>query len=140
MSSARTGILERIIRIQTPPVPVTQAHLDGYLEEMLARLPSPDLAPRIRAGFRDIPHAETMPAFEALLLDSEGYLWVEDYNIPGDTLRTWTVFDEEGNPRTRLSLPRDNRVMDIGMDFVLAVFQDELGVESVRSYPLIRGT
>lgn len=133
------GRLERIVRLQIPAVPVTQVHLDGLLEERLARLPSPDLAPQIRAGFRDTPHAETMPAFQALLLDSEGYLWVEDYNIPGDTLRTWTVFDEDGNPRTRLSLPRDNRVMDMGMDFVLAVFQDELGVEYVRSYPLTRG-
>ena len=134
-----TGMLERIIRIQTPPVPVAQEHLDGYLEEMLARLPSPELAPQVRAGFRDIPHAETMPAFQALLLDSEGFLWVEDYNLPGDTLRTWTVFDEEGNAITRLSLPRNNRVLEIGSGFVLAVFQDELGVEYVRSYPLTRG-
>jgi len=133
-----SGALARIIRVQIPPVVVTEAHLQGYLEEMLARLPSPDLAPQIRAGFRDTPHAETMPAFQALLLDSEGYLWVEDYNIPGDTLRSWTVFDDEGRAKTRLSLPKANRVMDIGEDSVLAVYTDGLGVEYVRVYPLTR--
>jgi len=86
-----------------------------------------------------MPHADFMPAFEALLLDSEGYLWVEDKNIPGDTLRTWTVFDKSGVPETRLSLPATNRVLDIGRDFVMAVFRDELDVEYVRVYPLTRG-
>ena len=134
-----SGQLVRIVRIQVPPVPVTEAHLDGLLEEWLARLPSSDMAPAFRAGFRDTPHAETLPAFEDLLLDSEGCLWVEDIHIPGDTLRSWTVFDEEGVPLTRLSLPTDNRVLDIGEDFVLAVFSDEFGVEYLRSYPLTRG-
>ena len=134
-----SGELVRIIRVQVPPVAVTDAHLEGLLEETLARLPDPELAPAIRSGFRDAPHADFMPAFEALVLDSEGCLWVEDTHIPGDTLRSWTVFDEEGVPLTRLSLPVANRVLDIGKDYVLAVFADELGVESVRSYPLTRG-
>ncbi len=134
-----SGALERIVRVRTSPVAVTQAHLDGRLEELLASLPNPDMAPQIRSGFRDTPHAEFMPAFEAVLLDSEGYLWVEDKNIPGDTLRTWTVFDPEGIPLTRLSLPIANRVLDIGEDYVMAVFEDELGVEYVCTYPLVRG-
>jgi hypothetical protein len=136
-SSAR---LERVIRIDTPSQPVTQEHLEGRLEELLSRLPSPDLAPQVRVGFWDTPHAENMPAMESLLLDSEGYLWVEDKNLPGDTLRTWTVFDNEGVPITRLSLPMSNRVMEIGADYVLALFEDELGVEYVRFYPLNRGS
>lgn len=134
-----SGNLTRILRVRTSPVVVTDAHLEALLEERLARIPDPDLAPQIRTGFWDTPHAETLPAFEALLLDSEGCLWVEDTHIPGEALRTWTVFDEEGAPLTRLSLPVDNRVLDIGIDFVLARFEDELGVEYVRSYPLARG-
>lgn len=134
-----SGRLVRIVRVQIPPVAVTDAHLEGLLEEWLARLPSPDMAPAVRTGFRDTPHAEFMPAFEALILDAEGCLWLEDVHLPGDRLRTWTVFDEEGVPLTRLSLPFENRVLDIGEDYVLAVFEDDLGVEYVRSYPLDRG-
>lgn len=129
----------RLIRVQVPPMAVTDAHLDGLLEEWLARLPSADMAPAFRSGFRDTPHAETMPAFEDLLLDSKGLLWVEEIHIPGDTLRTWTVFDEDGVPRTRLSLPVTNRVLEIGEGYVLAAFEDEMGVEYLRSYPLTRG-
>ena len=131
--------LERVIRVDTEPVAVTRAHLEGLLEERLANLPSQDLAPGVRAGFWDTPHAEVMPAFESLFQDSEGYIWVEDKNLPGDTLRTWTVFPGEGVPVTRLSLPRSNRVLDIGPDYVLTSFEDELGVEYVREYRLTRG-
>jgi hypothetical protein len=134
-----SGGLVRIIRVPLPLVEVTDAHLDGLLEEWLDRLPSPDMAPAFRSGFSQTPHAETMPAFEDLLLDSEGCVWVEDVHIPGDTLRTWTVFDDEGVPLTRLSLPTSNRVLEIGEDYVLAVYDDDLGVEYVRSYPLTRG-
>jgi hypothetical protein len=139
MFFASSGVLERVVRVRTSRVPVTEAHLEGRLEQLLARLPSPDMAPGFRASFRDLPHAEFMPAFEAVLLDSEGYLWVEDVNIPGDTLRTWTVFDTDGIPHTRLSLPVANRVFEIGQDYVLAAFEDELGVEYLRSYQLTRG-
>jgi len=136
----RSGGLTEIFRVQTPPVAVTSEHLDGLLEERLARLTDPDMAPMIRSSFGEMPQAETMPAFEALLLDSEGYLWVEDYHLPGDTFRTWTVFDEAGSPQTRLSLPFDNRVMEVGEDFVLALFEDDLDVEYVRVYPLTRSS
>lgn len=135
-----SGGLVRIVRVLIPPVAVTTEHLDGLLEEQLARLPDPAMEPAFRTGFRDNPHADHMPAFEALLLDSEGCLWVEDKNIPGDTLRTWTVFDRDGVPMTRLSLPMANRVLDIGEDFVLASFTDELDVEYVRVYSLGRGS
>jgi hypothetical protein len=97
------------------------------------------MAPAFRASFLDTPHADFLPAFESLDLDTEGCLWVEEVHLPGDTLRSWTVFDEEGVPLTRLSLPVENRMLDIGKDYVLTVFEDELGVESVRSYPLTRG-
>jgi hypothetical protein len=134
-----SGVLERIVRVRTSPVAVTEAHLEGRLQELLASLPFPDMAPQVRSGFQATPHADFMPAFEALFLDTRGFLWVEDINIPGDSLRSWTVFDTDGVPVTRLSLPMANRVLDIGTDYVLAAFEDELGVEYLRSYPLTRG-
>jgi hypothetical protein len=134
-----SGDLVRIVRVDVPPVAVTAEHLDGLLQERLAQLPSPDLAPAVRSAFGDTPHAETVPPFETLLLDSEAFLWVEDYHLPGDTLRSWTVFDWEGVPKTRLFLPYANRVFEIGEDYVLALFENDLGVHFLRMYPLARG-
>ncbi len=134
-----SGSLVRVVRVLTPPVAVTPTHLDGLLKERLARLQDPDIAPGIRSAFRDTPSADHLPAFERLFLDSEGYLWVEDYHLPGQEVRTWTIFDADGRPLTRLSLPAGNQVLQIGQDYVLARFRDELDVDFVRIYPLTRG-
>jgi hypothetical protein len=80
-----------------------------------------------------------MPAYQSLLVDAEGCLWVEDFQRPGVGLKSWTVFDAEGRPRTRLSLPASNRVLEIGSDYVMAIFEDALEVEYLRLYGLTRG-
>jgi hypothetical protein len=133
------GALTHLIRAQAPQVPVTSAILDGLLEERIADLDDPSMAPATRTSFQDVPAADFVPAFQNLFLDSEGFLWVEHMRLPGERLTTWTVFDDEGLPITQLSLPRQNRILDIGRDRVLALFEDELGVEYLRVYPLSRG-
>lgn len=133
------GRLERLVRVMAPPIPVTQEMLDGLLEERLAALDDPTRAPATRSSFDEIPAADFVPAYRNLFLDSEGFLWVEHYRLPGNGLSTWTIFDPDGVPVTELSLPRQNRILDIGPGKVLALFEDDLGVEYLRVYPLTRG-
>jgi hypothetical protein len=134
-----SGSLIRIIRVRTPLIPVTQAHLERLLEERLASLQDPDLEPGMRNDFWDTPPADYLPAFGAVAIDANGNLWVEDFRLPGHTVLTWTIFDPDGVPLTRLSLPAGNQMLEIGADFVLALFRDELDVDYVRVYPLTRG-
>jgi hypothetical protein len=129
----------RTIRVQTPPTPVTADHLDALLQESLSALPDPSMEARVRSSFTDVPHAEFLPAIGRLLMDPEGYLWVEDYHLPGGPLRTWTIFDPQGNPVTRLSHPARYRVLDVGIRKVLTLFEDNLGVEYLGILPLTRG-
>jgi len=133
------GRLERIIRVLQPQLPVTSQDVERYIEAEVAALDDPSRAPAIRSLLHDIPAPETMPAYQAFTVDSEGSLWVEDFRRPGEKLRTWTVFDREGRPRTRLSLPSDNRVLEIGRDYLMAVFEDSLGVQYLRLFALSRG-
>jgi hypothetical protein len=134
------GDLVKILRVRIPPTPVTSGLLEGLLEERIADLDDPSNAPATRSAFQDIPAADFVPAYRGLFLDSEGFLWVEHYRLPGQGLTTWSVFDPEGIPVTELSLPRQNRILDISQDKVLALYEDDLGVEYVRVYPLTRGS
>jgi hypothetical protein len=135
----RDGVLDRIIRVLIPPTPVTSREVDQLLEDRVAALDDPDDAPATRSSFGDIPHADFMPAYQDFFLDSEGFLWIESYRTPGVGFRSWTLFDSDGIPRTRLSLPRTNRLLDVGRSTVLTVFEDDLGVEYLRVFPLTRG-
>ncbi|MGW8267810.1 MAG: hypothetical protein ACWGSQ_15700 [Longimicrobiales bacterium] len=134
------GRLDRIIRVSLPLPPVSSRDVERFIEEEVAELDDPSTAPALRSSLRDMPTPETMPAFQGLVVDSEGFLWVEDFRPPGVGLRRWTVFDPEGTPRTRLSLPSSNRVLEIGQDYLMAVFEDHLGVEYLRLYSLQRGS
>jgi hypothetical protein len=134
-----TGRLESIFRVLQPPPPVTSSEVDRLMQERVASLDDPSQAPAVRSALRDMPTPPTMPAYQSLVVDADGCLWVEGFQRPGVGLKSWTVFDEEGRPRTRLSLPADNRVLEIGRDYVMAVFEDPLGVEYLRLYGLTRG-
>ena len=133
------GRLGRIIRVLQPLPSVTSQDVGRLIEERVADLEDPSQAPELRGALRDMPTPETMPAYQACLVDTEGFLWVEDFRRPGEGLRSWAVFDREGRPRTRLSLPSDNRVLEIGEDYLMAVFEDPLGVEYLRLHALRRG-
>jgi hypothetical protein len=134
-----TGGLDRIYRVSQPPSPVTRSEVDRLIQERVTSLDDPSQAPALRNALGDMPTPPTMPAYQSLLVDAEGCLWVEDFQRPGVGLKSWTVFDAEGRPRTRLSLPASNRVLEIGSDYVMAIFEDALEVEYLRLYGLTRG-
>ncbi len=133
------GRLGRILRVLMPLPPVTDRDVDQFIQERVAELEDPTQAPSVRTDLRQMPTPQTMPAYGGIIVDAADYVWVQDFPRPGVRLRTWTVFDPRGTPRTRLSLPSDNRVLEIGEDYALAVFEDELGVEYLRVFPLTRG-
>ncbi len=133
------GRLTRILRVSRPLTPVTSADVERLIEEAVTELEDPSRAPEVRSSYGEMPVPDFMPAYRGFHVDSEGCLWVEEYPLPGSSLRSWTVFDPDGSPLSTLSLPSDNRLLEIGEDFVMTVFQDPLGVEYLRIYALTRG-
>jgi len=134
-----TGRLDRIIRVSHPLTPVTSEDVERLVQEVVADLDDPSQAAGVRSSYRDMPIPDLMPAYRSFLLDSEGCLWVEEYPLPGEGLKTWAIFDAEGVPQTRLSLPSDNRILEVGEDYLMAIFEDQLGIEYLMIYPLTRG-
>ena len=70
--------------------------------------------------------------------DLFGYLWVESYRVPGDDPLSYDVFDPEGRLVGQATLPDDMEILEIGRDYLLTLFRDELEVEHIRLYPLRR--
>lgn len=91
---------------------------------------------------RDIerrPAADELPAFgETFLLDGEGNLWVQHYRTAVDSVNEWSVFERGGRWLGTVRMPSEFAAHQIGRDFVLGVWKDSLGVESVRKYGLVK--
>jgi hypothetical protein len=130
------GRLTRIVRTGTTLQPVTEAHLEAWVERALADVDADDRQERrdaLVAIGRDV-----VPPYGAIETDAAGNLWVEDYDDRLALAGRWTVFDAEGRFVARIALPAGLRVHDIGDDWLLGVERDDLDVERVRLYHLRR--
>lgn len=134
-----TGDPVRRIRRAHAPRQVTNADLASYREQPrdLSGVP-----PQLRAQFAkrnpDIPHRGTLPAFESLLPDEDGYLWIEHPRVTRAAEGRWDVFDREGQWLTTVATPAGLQVRQIGRDFMLGTALDSLDVEHVHLYTLNR--
>ncbi|MDE2781706.1 MAG: 6-bladed beta-propeller [Gemmatimonadota bacterium] len=88
---------------------------------------------------REVPFPERIPVYRRLILDAERNLWAERYRAPWEGQPSWYVFDEQGKWLGEVATPRGLHVFEIGTDYVLGRYLDELDVQSVVMIPLDRG-
>jgi hypothetical protein len=134
------GKLVELIRRRAEPRPVTRADFDAILQKRMESMGNSSFNSSLRQRFTDMmakmPVPSTLPAFSNLKVDSEGSLWVQEYPAPAAVGTEWTVFDPEGRMLGNVSMPDQFRPMQIGRDFVLGVWKNDLDVEHVRMYRL----
>ncbi len=137
-----SGSPRRIIRLAEPVVAPSRGDIDKLVEFRLAPW---DMTPEDvehftqvqLSDYAEMPMPEIMPAFSRLLVDEVGWLWAELYRFDVRAPMTWLVFGPNGEGFGSVDMPPDLEVWQIGRDFVLGVWQDELDVEYVRRHALI---
>jgi hypothetical protein len=145
------GSIDCIIRRTFQTVAVTSGDIAWLLGRALAKVEGTEARRRTRQRYRDLQHAKTMPAFgtprftageEAggpdMLIDIEGYLWVFEYYRPGEYRNQFSVFSREGVWQGSVVLPNGFEPSQIGKDFILGTWTDELGFAHARRYGLIK--
>ena len=83
---------------------------------------------------------ETFPAYSDIQTDALGYLWVEEFELPGADAhgKVWTVFDPDGQALGFVETPEDLRIFEIGADYVLGLVTDAFDVETIQLWSLTR--
>jgi hypothetical protein len=91
-----------------------------------------------------------VPAFLTFQVSQDGYVWTQEYQIERSMLLLravfppriepvrWTVFDPDGTQLGDVEIPVGFSISEIGDDYILGVFRDDLGVEQVRMYSLVK--
>jgi hypothetical protein len=130
------GTLQRLIRRPVPNAPVTAEEVEEFHRSYEDR--EERMAPIWRELYSKMTLPETKPAYGRLLVDADSNIWVAEYSEERDDEGTWSVFDPEGRFLGTVETPTGGRVQQIGGDFVLGVWRDELDVEYVRLYELIK--
>jgi len=131
------GKLLRVIRLAHEDLPVTQQDIDRYVADRMERA-RPDRRQIYETMFENMPFPSTMPAYSDLKVDAEENLWVGEYRPPGDHEPRWRIFDPTGAYLGIVNTPERFRIYEIGSDYVLGRWSDELDVEHIRIYPLLK--
>lgn len=88
--------------------------------------------PAMRRAIQALPRLENFPAYDKLMVDRGGRLWVRSFLKPLDEHRVWRVFGEHSSVLAFVRLPLTTTLLEVGRDYVLLVESDSLGVETVR--------
>jgi hypothetical protein len=129
------GTVERTIE----PRPVTPEDIRRSEAARLEQMSEPEAIERTEALHAQIPYPERMPAYRSLRTDRSGNLWVEGYEPDPNTPSRWTVLAPDGEVLAdRVGMPAGFEPHWIEEDFVLGVLRDDLDVEYVHGYRLIR--
>jgi hypothetical protein len=146
---APTGALLSIVRRRVEPQAVTSGHLDAEVERLLEGYRDSNLARMMERRVRDVPYPPTLPAFgpvaegrlpsmRSLILDRDGNIWVMEYDRPAVDDVRWSVFDPSGVMLGTVDFPDGFVLLDVGRAYVIGHWQDDLDVEHVQLYDLIK--
>lgn len=134
------GTLQSIVRLDRPVEPLTATDIAAYEAFVAEQADDNELTREQRREAAELEYPETKPAYaSAIRGDRLGNIWVPGFAV-SDAQRPplWAVFDRQGRYLGELEIPGRLRVFEIGSDYVLGVWRDELDVEHVRRYPLMK--
>jgi hypothetical protein len=134
-----SGELRRIIRVHHWPLTVTNDDHQEFFAYQLADIDDPDQERTYRQVHEIIEFPPTFPAFADMTEDSDGNIWVRDFAVPWDDgPQAWSVFTADGESITRVRIPDGLDIQDIGADYVMGLWRDDLEVEHIRAHRLTR--
>ena len=131
------GALRAVFTHPAEPPPVTDADVERYFavfREEMGGEPS-----QVETSVREIPRPERMPAYDEVLSDHDGNVWARPY-IGEGAEGCWHVYGRAGTTFAQLCFPERFSLLDVAGDVALGVLRDELDVERIARYRIVRPT
>jgi hypothetical protein len=129
------GSLVRSIRRAGEPPPVTDDMLARVKADFLEDVPPEQLAEQT-AIWDNFPRHERMPAYDDFTVDPDGNLWVMRARVLRSDPATADIFDSSGRLLGAVALPANFTPFEIGSDYLLGIWRDEMDLQHVRMYSI----
>lgn len=127
------GGLTRIVRYDDELEPITPTLIDEWVN----RAP-PERRAVQRGWIADVPMPDFVPTAQVLVMDLEGNAWVRRYSDDRETPSRWTIIGADGAWLGTVEMPPRFRPLEIGADYVLGHWTDEVDVEHIRRFELVK--
>ena len=131
------GRLVRVIRWEQEHMPVTAGDRRAFRGEILAGVNNPARRPSFERWLSEVTYPESKPAFRGFETDRAGRLWVQAWTA-SEAIDRWLIFERDGTLSATLAAPSSARMLDAGEHYVLLATKDELDVETVQLFELLK--
>jgi len=134
------GKLTRIVRVNDPPLPVSEADLERELQSRIPREVTGEARMQAIERTRRLGAPPTYPSYSQMLVDAADRVWVRDYYRVEPN--GWTVFDAAGQLLGRFMLPSDStivrpEIVQIGRGEMMVRWRDGDGAPHLGIFPLV---
>ena len=130
------GRVTRILRAPGLQRPLTNREADAVLDSALASATEPEDRRTTEEWYEVSPRSAQRPAYDRLVVDDEGRLWLRDWPGAYSDVEHWWVFDREGALLGSADAPRRAQLIAVRNGQAWALLQDDLGVECVVRYTM----
>jgi hypothetical protein len=135
-----TGTVRAMFHEPSVDLTLSQEDSDWYRENMIAGAETTEDRAYVQGFIDALAFPRTKAAFSDLLYSAAGEVWIRTgrdmfYYAPS---RDWTVISADGVFLGTLTMPENFKVLEVAADYVLGVWKDEVGVEFVRVYTLMK--
>jgi hypothetical protein len=93
--------------------------------------------PQIQAALEEVPYPTHLPPYQQVYVDPSGFVWLQDFQAPGEEIARFQVLDSSGVFRATARMPPRFRVTHVGDRHIVGVRRDALEVERVEVYELL---
>lgn len=131
------GGVERILRLPHLNLTLKPGDREVYIRNRLEAV-AEERRPGLRNDLESMAFPQTRPAFGGLLPDDVGNLWAGEWALTPQVAAFWRVLDPSGRWLGVVDVPPGFSPLHIGNEWILGVERDELDVEYVVLYPLLK--
>ncbi len=133
------GELSAIARWPDMDRAVTNEAVESFLAWSARNIPDPERRAQRERAFENIPVSERFSSHRRLKATKGGSVWIESYRKPWiDSPRRWFVMNSDGHLVAHVDFTGAVNILEVGSDHILTLERDDLDVEHVRMYHLIR--
>jgi hypothetical protein len=129
----------RVVRAIVPRTPVTKDFLAAWRERERERFR--DSPPEVARRSVEKEAADSLPAFDRILVDPLGFVWLArwvDWNLRSTTPQLYEVFDPGGVWLGTVETEPDYFPLEVGEDYILGLRWGEFAEAYVVLYSLVR--
>ena len=133
LDGRRMGAVPVGVELRRP----TERNYERAIDGMVALMTSREMREGSKKQMLKIPMPEHLPAYTGVFADPAGTLWVLT-SAPGDPDTRLRALTEDGRVLGEVRVPRELRVFEVGMDYVLGSYDDAQGEQHVAMYRMHR--